>query len=153
MSRTTFHLAPTCQQRQSNADLCVYKQSNQLPQVPPGSVAARATNCTYQPSYTPHQVKTHHHHIFFHHAEVAPRETMPSFTCTFCSKHQDSESIITPMSNTAKKLETAVNIHEYKTSGLGKHFCHPFRFQYKAGTDCKCMAAQCVTVTNDKPPF
>lgn len=55
------------------------KQSNQLSQLPTGSVAAQATNYTYQHSCTPHQVKTHHHHIFFHHEEVAPRETVNFF--------------------------------------------------------------------------
>lgn len=46
-----------------------------------------------------------------------------------------------------------MNIRKYKTSGLEKRFCHPFRFRYKEGTDWKHMAAQCVTVTSDKHRF
>lgn len=82
--------------------------------------------------------------------------SMPSFSCTFCSKHQDSEIIIIPMSNIAKKigrLQWTSQIQNKRPGEMGKCFCHPFRFDYKAGTDCKCMAAQCVTVGSDKHPF
>lgn len=46
-----------------------------------------------------------------------------------------------------------MNAHEYKRSCPGRCFCHPFRPGYKAGTDCKRMAAQCVKGTGDKQPL
>lgn len=61
----SFHLAPTCQQRHNNADLCADKQSNQISKLPVESVAAKTTNCIHQHSCRSHQVKTHHRHIFF----------------------------------------------------------------------------------------
>lgn len=46
-----------------------------------------------------------------------------------------------------------MNVQEYKNSGLGRCFCQPFRPGYKAGTDCKRMAAQYVKETGDKQAF
>lgn len=123
----SFHSAPAHQQRHNNADLCMDKQSSQIFKLPVETVAAKATNCIHQHCCRSHQVKTHHWHILFHSTEVVPREivnflSMKPFSCTFQSKHQDSESIIIPTSNIAKKYEAAMNAHEYKTSGLGRCF-------------------------------
>lgn len=137
----------------------------QISKLPVGTVAAKATNCIYQHSCRSHQVKTHHWHIFFFFSFFfsstvqkslqgklcfffpCPLSPAPSAQSTRTLRASLSLRVIQP-----KRLDAAMNAHGYKTSGLGRCFCHPFRSGYKAGTDCKCTAAQYVKGTGDKEP-
>lgn len=138
-AQDSFYLAPTCQQRHNNEDLFVDKQSNQISKLPVGSVAAQATNCVHQHPCRSHQVKTHHWHTFLSQCWSCSKGNWFFFyffpchlsPCTFCSKQQDCESIIIPMSNRAKESEDC----NERTWIQNKQPGEMFLSGYKAGTD------------------